>query len=274
MFPKSLQFFLLRIRSLLHILLNFLHGGRQLILNLCIDLLAKQFAGGSDNLLSRNFHLAVFVQVKGICCSLIHRCWCEWLWLLDCLHIIDDVDNLPRRTENTADVREQEIGHKPSLHNFPCVDVARNCENLLRIQLDHRAFIILAVDREEVQEFPDVLLTTVEVPLVSRRLRNQVIRKLLENRKGTSRVEIEHIGILLSVGITLCICEQARILCTESRLHIKSRARHVGEHENRRPFGNRYPGSQLSHGQRDGFVVFRNCLCHLVKGLLILIVIV
>ena len=93
-----------------------------------------------------------------------------------------------------------------------------------------------------------MLFAAVKVALVAGGFRNQVIGKLLKNRKGTGRVKIEHIGVLFSVGITVFIMKQTRILRAESRLHIESRTGHVGEHENRRPFGDRYAGRQLSHG--------------------------
>ena len=79
-----------------------------------------------------------------------------------------------------------------------------------------------------------MLLAAVKVTLVAGRLRNQVIGELLKNRKGASRIEIEHIGVLFSVGITVFIMEQARILRAESRLHIESRTRHrSGQHPGR-----------------------------------------
>ena len=154
------------------------------------------------------------------------------------------------------------------------MDMAGNREHLFRIQLDHGAFIIFTIYREEVQQLSDVLLAAVKIPLVTGGLRDQVIGKLLENRKGTGRVKVEHIGVLLSVGIAVLIMEQAGILRTESCLHIKGRACHVGEHENRRPFGNRYAGGQLPHRQGDGLIVFRDGLFDPVKGLLVLIIVV
>ena len=126
--------------------------------------------------------------------------------------------------------------------------MARDRENLFCIKLYHRAFLIFTVNREEVQKLSDVLLAAVKVALVAGGFRNQVIGELLKNRKGASRIEIEHIGVLFSVGITVFIMEQARILRAESRLHIESRTRHIGQHKNRRPFGDRHAGSQLPHG--------------------------
>lgn len=127
--------------------------------------------------------------------------------------------------------------------------MARDRENLFCIKLYHRAFLIFTVNREEVQKLSDVLLAAVKVTLVAGRLRESGHwHELLKNRKGASRIEIEHIGVLFSVGITVFIMEQARILRAESRLHIEGRTRHIGQHKNRRPFGDRHAGSQLPHG--------------------------
>ena len=120
--------------------------------------------------------------------------------------------------------------------------MAGNREDFFCVKLYHRTLIIFTVDWEEVEKFSDVLFTAVKVTFVPGSFRNEVICKLLENRKSPGRVEIEYIGVLLSVGVAVRICEQARILRTKSRLNIKRWACHIGEHEYCRPLRNRHTG--------------------------------
>ena len=122
------------------------------------------------------------------------------------------------------------------------MNVAGDRENFFCVKLYHRALIIFSIDREEVEEFSDVPFAAVKVTFVPGSLRNEVVCKLLKNRKSSGRVKIEYIGVLLSVGVAVRICEQAWILRTKSRLHIKRWACHIGEHEYCRPLRNRHAG--------------------------------
>ena len=180
---RSFQLILLRIRRQFCLPLELLYGCIQLISYIRIHLITEKLACRSDDLFPRNSNLAILVQIQAIRRSLINRGRSKGFRLLDGLHLVDDVDNFFRRAKNAADVGKKKVGHKAALHNFSCVDTARNCENLLRIKLYHRAVIIFAVNREEVQQFSDVLLAAVKIALVTGGFGDQVIGKLLKNRK-------------------------------------------------------------------------------------------
>ena len=59
--------------------------------------------------------------------------------------------------------------------------MTRNHKHGLGIQLYHRALIVLAVDGEEIQKFPDMLLAMVKVAFIAGCLRAQIVSKLLKN---------------------------------------------------------------------------------------------
>ena len=83
------------------------------------------------------------------------------------------------------------------------MNAAGNSEDFFGIQFDHGAFFVFAVNWEEIQEFADMPLTAVEIALIPRGLRNQVIGKLLKNGQSTSRIKIEDIGILFSISVAV-----------------------------------------------------------------------
>ena len=111
---------------------------------------------------------------------------------------------------------KQKIGHKATLYNLPCVNTAGNREDFFCVKLYHGALIIFTVDREEVEKFSDMLFVAVKVTFVPGSFRDEVICKLLENRKRPGRIEVEYIGVLLSVGVAVRICEQTWILARKA----------------------------------------------------------
>ena len=67
--------------------------------------------------------------------------------------------------------------------------------------------------------------------------------------------------------------EEARILRTESGLHIKRRTRHVGKHQHGCPFRNSHTSCQLANGQRDGLVMHFDCFSNTIKRFFIFIIV-
>ena len=95
----------------------------------------------------------------------------------------------------------------------------------------------------------------------------QVVGKLLENHKGSRRVEVEDIGVLLAVELAF-VAEQAWILRTERRLHIQGRALYAAQHQHGCPFGNRNTCGKLPDRQCNCLVVLGDSFGHTVKRFL------
>ena len=101
----------------------------------------------------------------------------------------------------------------------------------------------------------------------------QVICELLKNHKGSRRVEVEDISILLAVELAFVV-EQARILRTERRLHIQGCTLDAAQHQHSSPFRNRNARGKLTDRQRNRLVVLGNSLGNAVKRFLGRIIIV
>ena len=111
--------------------------------------------------------------------------------------LCNNVHNRLRSTEDVGNVLEQIIGHKSAIHNFCGANLSRNRKHLFGIQLHHLAVFILTDDREEVQQFLDVLFAGFGISAPVGCAGIQVICELLKNHKGSRRVEVEDICILL-----------------------------------------------------------------------------
>ena len=146
-----------------------------------------------------------------------------------------------------------------------------NRENRLCIQLDHAPIVIFSIHREKIQKLPNVLLPFIEISFFTRYLRNQIVCKLFKDGEGSRRIKIKYVCVFLSIGVSLCIMEQTRILRTECSLHIKSRTRHVGKHQNSRPLGNGHSCRKLSDRERNCLIISVNRFGDTIKRLLILI---
>ena len=159
---------------------------------------------------------------------------------------------------------EQIIGHKSAIHNFCGANLSRNRKHLFGIQLHHLAVFILTDDREEVQQFLDVLFAGFGISAPVGCAGIQVICELLKNHKGSCRVKVEDVGVLLAVELAF-VAEQARILRTERRLHIQGCALDTAQHQHSSPFRNRNACGKLSDRQRNRLVVLGDSLGHAVK---------
>ena len=152
--------------------------------------------------------------------------------------------------------------------------MARDREHRLRVQLDHRARVILAVDGEEIQQLAHMVLALIKIPLVPGRLRDEVIRELLEDRQRPRGIEVKDIRVLLAVSIPRRVGEKAGILRAERRLHVERGRRHIREHEHRRPLRDRHARRELADRERDGPLVLPDGLRHAIERLLRLVLVV
>ena len=187
--------------------------------------------------------------------------------------LCNNVHNRLRSAEDVGNVLEQIVGHKSAIHNFCGANLSRNRKHLFGIQLHHLAVFILTDDREEVQQFLDVLFAGFGITATIGGAGIQVVGELLKNHKGSRRVEVEDIGVLLAVELAF-VAEQARILRTERRLHIQGCTLDAAQHQHSSPFWNRNARGELSDRQRNCLVVLGDSLGHAVKRFLGRIIIV
>ena len=82
--------------------------------------------------------------------------------------------------------------------------------------------------------------------------------------KRSCGVEVEHVCVFLAVRNAVNI-KKARILRTESRLHVERGTLHIREYEHARPFGNGNSRRQLPDGKRNRLVVVFDGVLHLQK---------
>ena len=73
----------------------------QSIPNITIDFFTEKIAGGADHLLDRDLYLSLGIQMQITSCILIHSNRIKLPWLLKCLHVIDHINNLFRRTKDS-----------------------------------------------------------------------------------------------------------------------------------------------------------------------------
>ena len=154
------------------------------------------------------------------------------------------------------------------MHDFLRLDGARDRQHLLRVQLDHLAVLVLAVDGEEVQHAADVRLVLRFRAGAVRRLGTQVVREFFVCDQGALGSEIEEVGVFLAVELAVRRDVFPRILSAESRLHVFARTLHVREHEDSCPRLHRHACRQLADGESDRLRVGLRRLHHAVEALL------
>ena len=169
--------------------------------------------------------------------------------------------------EDVGDVLEKEVAQESPVHHLLRLDAPWYGEHLASVDFYHPSLFVLGNDGEEVEQPPDVLLTTGGSAAAGRGLRPQVVGKIVEDNQCAGRVEVEHIGVLLAVALAVA-GDVARVLCAKGGLHIERRAFHVAQHEHAAPLGNGDARGELSHAQGDGPGVAGNgrlhpviCLC-------------
>ena len=77
---------------------------------------------------------------------------------LDGLEVLQNVQHLLRGTEHVGNVLEQEIALEAHPHHFLGLDLPGDAEDFFCIQRDHLPFLVLADDREEVEQILNVRL--------------------------------------------------------------------------------------------------------------------
>ena len=80
---------------------------------------------------------------------------------------MQNVQHLLRRTEHVGNVLEQKIALEAHPHHFFGFDLPGDAEDFFCIQRDHLPFLVLADDREEVEQILDVRLAFLGVALAA-----------------------------------------------------------------------------------------------------------
>ena len=116
----------------------------------------------ADDVALVQVHLALVVQGEvcaGVRGDLDGLCLC----LADGLEVLQNVQHLLRGTEHVGNVLEQKIALEAHPHHFLGLDLPGDAEDFFRIQRDHLPFLVLADDREEVEQILDVRLALLGV---------------------------------------------------------------------------------------------------------------
>ena len=116
----------------------------------------------ADDVALVQIHLALVVQGEvcaGVRGDLDGLCFC----LADGLEVLQNIQHLLRRTEHVGNVLEQKIALETHPHYFLGLDLPGDAEDFFRIQRDHLPFLVLADDREKVEQGLDVRLALLGV---------------------------------------------------------------------------------------------------------------
>ena len=120
----------------------------------------------ADDVALIQVHLALVVQGE-VCAGLRGDLDGLGLGLADGLEVLQNIQHLLRRTEHVGNVLEQEIALEAHPHHFFRLDLAGDAEDFFRIQRDHLPFLVLAQNREEVEQILDVCLALLGVALAA-----------------------------------------------------------------------------------------------------------
>ena len=131
-----------------------------------VDLRPEHICRLADDVALVQIHLALVVQGE-VCAGLRGDLDGLGLGLADGLEVLQNVQHLLRCTEHVGNVLEQEIALEAHPHHFFGLDLSGNAEDFFRIQRDHLPFLVLADDREEVEQILDVRLALLGVALTA-----------------------------------------------------------------------------------------------------------
>ena len=120
----------------------------------------------ADDVALVQVHLALVVQGE-VCAGLRGDLDGLCLGFADGLEILQNVQHLLRRTEHVGNVLEQEVALETHPHHFFRLDLPGDAEDFFCIQRDHLPFLVLADDREEVEQILDVRLALLGVALAA-----------------------------------------------------------------------------------------------------------
>ena len=187
--------------------------------NVAVDLIPEHILRRSDDKFVGELHFTLVIDRQVFPCfrRYIYQISFRCIW-----QRADNINDLRRRIEDIGDILEQEIRHKATANNFQRTYLSRNGQHLFSVQLDHLAVFVLTDDREEIEQFTDILLSLVAVALTAGSTAGQVICKFLEDDQRSCRVKVEHIRVLLHMKRAILLIVP-RVLTAECRLHIQRR---------------------------------------------------
>ena len=131
-----------------------------------VDLRPEHIRRLADDVALVQIYLALVVQGEvctGLRGDLDRLCLC----FADGLEVLQNVQHLLRRTEHVGNVLEQEVALEAHPHHFLGLDLPGDAEDFFCIQRDHLPFLVLADDREEVEQILDVRLALLGVALAA-----------------------------------------------------------------------------------------------------------
>ena len=131
-----------------------------------VDLLPEHIRCLADDVALVQIHLALVVQGE-VCAGLRGDLDGLCLCLADGLEVLQNVQHLLRGTEHVGNVLEQEVALEAHPHHFLGLDLPGDAEDFFCIQRDHLPFLVLADDREEVEQILDVRLAFPGVALAA-----------------------------------------------------------------------------------------------------------
>ena len=127
-----------------------------------VDFFPEHIRRLADDVTLVQVHLALVVQGE-VCAGVRGDLDGLCLGFADGLEVLQNVQHLLRRTEHVGNVLEQEIALEAHPHHFFRLDLPGDAEDFFRIQRDHLSFLVLADDREEVEQILDVCLALLGV---------------------------------------------------------------------------------------------------------------
>ena len=131
-----------------------------------VDLLPEHIRCLADDVALVQIHLALVVQGE-VCAGVRGDLDGLCLGFADGLEVLQNVQHLLRGTEHVGNVLEQEVALEAHPHHFLGLDLPGNAEDFFCIQRDHLPFLVLADDREEVEQILDVRLALLGVALAA-----------------------------------------------------------------------------------------------------------
>ena len=161
LFQRFQMLFFGRSRSICQVL----QGGVQ-CRGALVDLCPEYIRCLANDVALVQIHLALVVQGE-VCAGVRGDLDGLCLRLADRLEVLQNVQHLLRRTEHVGNVLEQKIALETHPHHFFGLDLPGDAEDFFCIQRDHLPFLVLADDREEVEQILDVRLALLCVALAA-----------------------------------------------------------------------------------------------------------
>ena len=185
---------LVRIKNILH-LASFL---LKILFAFFVDFISEEFSGSLMDIFRWNVHVSVIVKIQvifGFFCQIL----IQGILLSDRGHLGYNIDNFLWCTEYITDVLEKIIGHKSTIYHFRGLNLSWDGQYFGRIQSNHFPIFIFPDDREEIQQFLDVLFSGFCIAMTGGSVCRKVVGKLFIRNEGACGVKIKYIGILLAI---------------------------------------------------------------------------